>query len=55
MVLRAAEARLGHRLEVERLTVEALNMARELGFEKPEEFGGRQDLLYFWRLGGAAK
>ena len=52
LVLRAAESQLGNHQERDRLTGEVLKMAREVGFEKPEEFGGRQDLLYFWNLGG---
>ena len=53
LVLRAAESQLGNHQERDRLTGEVLKMAREVGFEKPEEFGGRQDLLYFWNLGSA--
>ena len=52
MVLRAAEARMGNRSEAERLTAEVLKLARDVGFEKPSEFAGRQDLLFFWKLGG---
>ena len=52
LVLRAAERQLGNLAESERLGGEVLRLAATVGFEKPEEFGGRQDLLYFWRLGG---
>jgi tetratricopeptide (TPR) repeat protein/predicted Ser/Thr protein kinase len=54
LVLRAAEARLGNRAAAERMTAPVLSIAWEVGFEKPSEFGGRQDLLYFWKLGGQA-
>ncbi len=51
LVLRAAEAQLGNRAEAARLTSEVLSLAREVGFDKPGELGGRQDLVYFWKLG----
>ncbi len=54
LVLRAAEAQLGNGAEAQRLSSEALKLAKEVGFEKPGEFVGRQDLLFFWRLGGRA-
>lgn len=48
LVLRAAERRLGNREAVERLGTQCLDLARDLGYNPPERFGGRQDLLAWW-------
>ena len=49
LVLRAAHRGLRDTAEVERLTKRILQVATQVGFDPPEHFGGRQDLLRLWR------
>jgi tetratricopeptide (TPR) repeat protein len=49
LVLRAAHRGLGDAAAVDRLSKRVLQVAAQLGFDPPERFGGRQDLLRLWR------
>ncbi|MFN7922133.1 MAG: serine/threonine-protein kinase [Bryobacteraceae bacterium] len=51
LVLRASERKLGNAAESAKWTAHSLDLARKLGFDPPEQFGGRQDLLRLWNLG----
>ena len=50
LILRAAERAQGHKKEVQRLGDEAFRLARTIGWDPPEQFGGRRDLLRLWRF-----
>jgi tetratricopeptide (TPR) repeat protein len=49
LVLRAASRGLGDAAAVDRLSKRVLQVAAQVGFDPPERFGGRQDLLRLWR------
>jgi tetratricopeptide (TPR) repeat protein len=49
LVLRAANRGLRDAAAVDRLTKRVLQLAAQVGFDPPEHFGGRQDLLRLWR------
>jgi tetratricopeptide (TPR) repeat protein len=48
LVLRAAHRGLGERDAVDRLSKRVIELAAQVGFDPPERFGGRQDLLRLW-------
>jgi len=48
LVLRAAHRGLGDAAEVDQLSKRVLQLAAQVGFNPPERFGGRQDLLRLW-------
>ena len=52
LILRAAEFHLGRGHEVAHLTTEIVDLAKVIGFEGANPFGGRRDLLFLWKLGG---
>jgi tetratricopeptide (TPR) repeat protein len=50
LVLRAAQQGLGDTDAVDRLTHQVLDTAAKVGFNPPDHFGGRHDLLRLWSL-----
>jgi tetratricopeptide (TPR) repeat protein len=49
LVLRAAHRGLGDAATVDQLSKRVLQVAAQVGFDPPERFGGRLDLLRLWR------
>lgn len=51
LVLRAVALAKGNRAEAGRLGARLLEVSKQLGFDPPERFNGRRDLLWLWNGG----